>query len=78
MGRQIVITGVAQGLGRALTEQFIALGHTVWGCDVKAAAIAHLQHCYPAPHHFQSVDVTVAEQVQRWASDRPASGCQGP
>lgn len=64
----IVITGVAQGLGRALTDQFIRLGHTVYGCDVQGAAIAQLTAEYPAPHHFACVDVTQATQVQQWAT----------
>ena len=68
MAKHIVITGVAQGLGRALTEEFIALGHTVWGADVQAAAIAPLRAAYPTPHRFHPVDLTDSAQVQRWAA----------
>ena len=28
----VVITGATRGLGRAMAEKFIALGHTVLGC----------------------------------------------
>lgn len=74
MAKQIVITGVAQGLGRALTEEFIALGHTVCGCDVQDIAIADLQRQYPRPHQFTPVDVTNNAQVQQWASQVLATG----
>jgi NAD(P)-dependent dehydrogenase (short-subunit alcohol dehydrogenase family) len=30
--KTILITGVSRGLGRALTEEFIRLGHVVIGC----------------------------------------------
>ena len=33
MKKTIVITGVSKGLGRALTENFITLGHKVIGCN---------------------------------------------
>jgi NAD(P)-dependent dehydrogenase (short-subunit alcohol dehydrogenase family) len=32
MTKIIVITGASRGLGFAMTEQFIQLGHTVLGC----------------------------------------------
>jgi len=32
----IVITGVTHGLGRAMTEEFARLGHTVAGCGRSA------------------------------------------
>lgn len=67
MSQPIVITGVSQGLGRAMTEGFIAKGQTVAGCTRSPDAIAHLQETYPSPHHFAQVDVTDAQQVQDWA-----------
>jgi len=60
------MTGVAQGLGRSLVEQFIAMGHTVYGCDLQAAAIANLAHQYSVPHEFACVDVTDDQQVHQW------------
>lgn len=66
MARHVVVTGVAQGLGRAMTEEFIALGHQVAGCDVDVGAIAQLQQQFPT-HHFSVVDVTDDDQVKVWA-----------
>ncbi|QVL51958.1 MAG: SDR family NAD(P)-dependent oxidoreductase [Cyanobium sp. M30B3] len=62
----VVITGVAQGLGRALAEEFIAQGHQVVGCDVDGEAIEALQHQHPSPHSFATVDISDAAQVDRW------------
>jgi NAD(P)-dependent dehydrogenase (short-subunit alcohol dehydrogenase family) len=67
MIKQVIVTGVAHGLGRAMTEELIALGHQVTGCDVDAEAIAHLQQQFPQ-HHFSPVDVTNDSQVQVWVA----------
>jgi NAD(P)-dependent dehydrogenase (short-subunit alcohol dehydrogenase family) len=64
----VVITGVAQGLGRALAEEFIAQGHRVVGCDVAGEAIALLQQRHGSPHSFATVDITAAAQVDRWVA----------
>jgi NAD(P)-dependent dehydrogenase (short-subunit alcohol dehydrogenase family) len=66
MTQNIVITGVAQGLGRSLLNQFVAMGHTVYGCDWQAEAIADLTHHYPSPHEFACVDVTNDQHVCQW------------
>ncbi len=63
----IVITGATRGLGRALTEKFIALGHTVAGCGRNAADIKKLQSLHPKPNMFAAVDVVNAAQVEAWA-----------
>ena len=63
----IVITGVTRGLGRAMTVEFIRLGHTVLGCGRDAAAIGELREHYPAPHRFAVVDVADDAQVAAWA-----------
>ena len=34
--RRIVLTGATRGLGRAVAEKFIALGHAVAGCGRSA------------------------------------------
>ncbi|MGF1499237.1 MAG: SDR family oxidoreductase [Elainellaceae cyanobacterium] len=69
MSKQIVITGVSKGLGRAMVDGFIKEGHTVCGCARSEAAIAELQHTYPAPHHFATLDVADESQVNAWAGD---------
>jgi NAD(P)-dependent dehydrogenase (short-subunit alcohol dehydrogenase family) len=65
--RVIVITGVTRGLGRALADEFIRLGHTVAGCGRSAGTIEALGVRYGLPHSFTVVDVASDEQVRRWA-----------
>jgi len=65
--RIILITGVSRGLGRALTEEFIRLGHTVIGCGRSENEIARLQKQFPAPNNFSVVNVSSDEQVATWA-----------
>ena len=65
--RQIVITGVSKGLGRALVDQFIQLGMNLVGCARNKNAIQSLQEQYP-DHHFAAVDVADGNAVDRWAT----------
>jgi NAD(P)-dependent dehydrogenase (short-subunit alcohol dehydrogenase family) len=67
--RTIVITGVGRGLGRAMTEEFIRLGHRVAGCSRTPQLISELRHQYGAPHRFEILDVTDDQAVQRWSVD---------
>lgn len=68
MTKLIVITGVSRGLGLAMTEKFIELGHTVLGCARSAEAVEKLKQRYSAPHHFTCLDVASDEQVKTWAT----------
>ena len=65
--RRIVLTGVTRGLGRALAEELIALGHTILGCGRSAEELAGLRQRFGSPHDFAAVDVARAEQVRSWA-----------
>lgn len=65
----IVITGVTRGLGRAMTEEFIKLGHTVVGCGRTSAEITHLQDRFGKPHCFSVVDVVSDRAVETWATE---------
>ena len=65
--KTILITGVSRGLGRALTDEFIRLGHIVIGCGRSEKEIAQLQKQFPAPNDFAAVDVSADEQVAAWA-----------
>ncbi len=67
MKKTILITGVSRGLGRALTEEFIRLGHVVTGCGRSEKEIAQLQKQFPAPNDFSVVDVADDSQVAAWA-----------
>jgi NAD(P)-dependent dehydrogenase (short-subunit alcohol dehydrogenase family) len=66
-GRKILITGVSRGLGRAMAEEFIRLGHTVIGCGRSEKAVAELKNQFAPPHDFAAVDVSSDEQVAAWA-----------
>jgi len=72
--RRIVITGVGRGLGRAMTEKFIAQGHTVVGCSRQTAHVEALRGRFGRPHRFDAVDVTDDAAVGRWAAAVIADG----
>jgi NAD(P)-dependent dehydrogenase (short-subunit alcohol dehydrogenase family) len=63
---RVVITGVTRGLGRAMVDEFIGLGHHVIGCARTATQIEELNREYPT-HDFQAVDVACASSVKGWA-----------
>jgi NAD(P)-dependent dehydrogenase (short-subunit alcohol dehydrogenase family) len=65
---KIVITGVTRGLGRALAEEFMRLGHTVVGCGRSGEAIFDLRMTHQAPHDFSVVDVALDNKVALWAA----------
>lgn len=67
MKKVIVLTGCTKGLGRALVDEFIALGHTVVGCGRDPEAILDLRFGRPAPSTFDVVDVADAKKVELWA-----------
>ena len=66
-GKKILITGVSRGLGRALTEEFIHLGHTVIGCGRSEKEIVQLQTQFQLPHDFDIVNVADDKAVGAWA-----------
>jgi NAD(P)-dependent dehydrogenase (short-subunit alcohol dehydrogenase family) len=65
--KQIVLTGVTRGLGRAMTEKFIALGHTVLGCGRSQDLVEELRRAFGPPHDFAGVDVAQDAAVRAWA-----------
>jgi NAD(P)-dependent dehydrogenase (short-subunit alcohol dehydrogenase family) len=65
--RTVVITGVSRGLGRAMVEEFIRLGHTVLGCARSKPGVEQLQNSHGAPHDFAVVDVSIDDRVKAWA-----------
>lgn len=69
MKKIILITGVSRGLGLAMTEKFIELGHTVLGCARSPQAVEKLQQKYSTPHNFKCLDVAVDAQVKNWATE---------
>jgi len=65
----IVITGVSRGLGRAMAENFIRLGHKVIGCGRSADEIQELSQRYGPSSRFDLLDVTDDGAVQAWAEN---------
>lgn len=63
----VVLTGVTRGLGRAMCERFIELGHTVLGCGRSVADVTGLRKRHPKPHDFTPLDISLEEQVSSWA-----------
>ncbi len=63
----ILISGVTRGLGRAMAEEFIRLGHRVLGCGRASAVIHELNQRHGPDNRFEVVDVTRDEEVRDWA-----------
>jgi NAD(P)-dependent dehydrogenase (short-subunit alcohol dehydrogenase family) len=67
--RVIVLTGATRGLGLAMTEQFVALGHTVLGCGRSTEQVADLRQRFGPPCDFARVDVSRGAEVENWAGE---------
>ena len=67
--KTIVISGVSRGLGRAMTEEFIRLGHRIFGCGRSADAIEKLNTLHGPDNRFEVVDVIDDEAVRHWAAN---------
>jgi len=67
--RIVVLTGATRGIGHALTNQLIKLGHTVVGCGRSPAEIETLGASHGPPHRFDSVDVAKWDEVADWAQE---------
>jgi NAD(P)-dependent dehydrogenase (short-subunit alcohol dehydrogenase family) len=65
--RKVVLTGATRGLGRAMVEKLIALGHTVCGCGRSGRAVEELRMAFGPPHDFAVVDVSEEKEVRAWA-----------
>lgn len=66
--RYIVLTGATRGLGRALAQRFVELGHRLAGCGRNAADIADLGRSLgTSEHRWNRVDVTDITAVEAWA-----------
>lgn len=64
----VVITGVTRGLGLAMAEKFISLGHVVLGCGRSRDVIETLRKSNRPPNDFAAVDVALENMVEPWAS----------
>ena len=66
--RTVLITGTTRGLGRAMVDEFVHLGHLVLGCGRTKREVEQLRKRHTDPHDFYMVDVSNDEEVKSWAS----------
>ena len=62
----IVITGATRGLGAAMAEEFVRLGHIVHGCGRSTEEIKKLNDRLGSPNSFDQVDVVSDAAVEAW------------
>jgi 3-oxoacyl-[acyl-carrier protein] reductase len=69
-GRRAVVTGGAQGIGRAIVERFLSSGAgvSIWDADADAAATTARELAARGSVHTAAVDVTRLEQVEEAAA----------
>jgi NAD(P)-dependent dehydrogenase (short-subunit alcohol dehydrogenase family) len=67
MHKNILITGVSRGLGRALVQPFIELGHTVVGCARSTDSVQQLSDSFDSPNQFDVVDISSDQSVEAWS-----------
>ncbi len=72
--RNVLISGVTRGLGRAMARRFAALGHRVAGCGRSPEHLASLAAELGDGHRLAAVDVTDAAAVEAWARQLGDSG----
>jgi NAD(P)-dependent dehydrogenase (short-subunit alcohol dehydrogenase family) len=74
MVRTVVITGVAEGLGRNLAERFAALGDRVFGCDAVTTNFPALRRRSPSIE-FIEADVSRVDHADAFFARIAQSGC---
>lgn len=62
----IVLTGCSRGLGRALTEEFMAAGHRVHGSARSTEIVDSLNQQYAGKGSFSALDVNDDTALALW------------
>ena len=68
-GRNVIVTGGANGIGNAMVRTFHAQGARVFFCDVDAGAGHALAKELNERAEFQTLDLTKEREVTRWLAD---------
>ncbi|MDA2637026.1 SDR family NAD(P)-dependent oxidoreductase [Bacillus cereus] len=68
ISKSVIITGVTQGLERAMVDRFHELGWNIYGCGRSKDKIEELKKQYSKIHDFQVIDVSDSQQVNNWAN----------
>ncbi len=68
ISKSVIITGVTEGLGRAMVDRFHELGWNIYGCGRSKDKIEELKKQYSKIHDFQVIDVSDSQQVNNWAN----------
>ncbi|WP_416808014.1 SDR family oxidoreductase [Bacillus thuringiensis] len=68
IGKSVIITGVTQGLGRAMVDRFHELGWNIYGCGRSKDKIEELKKQYSKIHDFQVIDISDSQQVNNCAN----------
>ncbi len=77
MPKNIVITGVSRGLGRAMALEFAGRGHRIFGGSRDTAAIESLSSQLGGEHFFSALDVADEKSVGRF-SEQTLSRIEAP
>ncbi|MEM7584102.1 MAG: SDR family oxidoreductase [Acidobacteriota bacterium] len=72
--RNVLVTGATRGIGRAMAQRFVQLGHALAGCGRDGAALESLANELGPAARLHAVDVTDEASVASWASTLEATG----